>query len=494
MRVPTGVDELDGILEGGLLAGRNYLVRGGPGTGKTTLALHFATEEAEDEPVLFVSLSYPEDELRDDAARVGLNTKHVDVLDLSSPTDLPEDFGVETEGHLARADEGRIPIVRAVLASVRQLGSRRVVIDSMTRLRELIPDVEDFRREVLALLRALNETGATVMGTSESTATTPDDELQFLVDGVVTLEVSTGHRTLRVTKFRGSGFQQGAHTFRLTDAGMVVFPRLVPGSHSQTFTGDRLSFGVPEINQLLSGGLERGTMTLISGPSGVGKTTLGAQFMKEAAGRGERSVVFMFEEMPATFIHRCEAVTIPVRAMMERGTLELIPVEPLAVSPDEIAAIVRTEVEERGATVVMLDSVASYRLSMAGQGAEHWVQLHTLGRYLKNMGVTGLLIDEIAHVTGNFVVSEHGLSYLADTVLFLRHLEVDGELRKVIGVLKKRMSDYENVLRELQITENGLKVGAPLHNLRGVLSGIPEVMRSNDDSGAGGSAQGRGVI
>lgn len=200
--------------------------------------------------------------------------------------------------------------------------------------------------------------------------------------------------------------------------------------------------------------------------------------MKEAAGRGERSVLFMFDEAPATFVHRAESVSIPVREMLDRGTLSLIPVEPLALSLDEIAGMVRTEVEEHGAAAVMLDSVASHQLSVADDQDSGLTQLHALGRSLKTREVTGLLVDEIASVTGDFVASQHGLSYLADTVMFLRYLEVRGEMGKVIGVLKKRTGSFESTLREFDITPYGLKVGGPLKHLRGGLSGIPEIEES----------------
>lgn len=481
MRVSTGVDGLDEVLHGGLPAGRNHLVRGGPGAGKTTLALHFlCAGAAHGEEGLYVSLTSPRDHILADAAAVSLDTARLSILDLSSPTSLPDDAETAIEHHLYHRDRERTPIVQAILARARSVQPRRVVVDSLTRLCELIPDVHEFRREVLALVRGLAEAGATVLGTSESSSRAPDDELQFLADGVIRLDATSAGRTVEVTKLRGSGFAHGQHTVRLTDRGVTVAPRLVPGLHAQPFSGTPLSFGVPQIDEMLHGGLEQGTMTLISGPSGSGKTTLGAQFMEEAAERGERSVLFMFDESAETFIHRCESVSIPVRSMIDRGTLALIPVEPLTHTPDEIAALVRDEVEERGATVVMIDSVASYELSVPHAGSDTLVQLHALGRYLKNRGITGLLIDEIPNLTGDFFVSHHGLSYLADTAIFLRYLEVEGQLSKAIGVLKKRTSGFEKSLRELRITSAGLEVGRPQSHLRGLLSGVPEFASSDE--------------
>lgn len=473
MQLCTGVAGLDDVLDGGLPWSRHHLVRGGPGTGKTMLALHYLSAGAAvDEVALFVSLNSTEAEIRSDADSVGIDLSGVGVLDLSTPTGLPADE--DLEAHLYREDEDRTPIVRAILGHARQLKPHRLGVDSMTRLRELIPNVQQFRHEVVALVRALTELGVTVLSTSEQALSRPDDELQFITDGVISLETTDNSRVIRITKLRGAHYRGGSHTVRLSDVGMSVYPRLVPREHGQQYTPEQLSFGVPELNELLHGGLDRGTMTLISGPSGVGKTSLGAQFMKEAAGRGERSVLFMFDEGPATLVHRCEAVSIPVKDMIQRGRLSVIPVEPLASTPDEISNKIRSEVEDHGATVVMIDSVTAYQMSIVGNEESALPRLHALARYLTNMGVTGLLVDDAGDITGTFSASQHGLSYLADTVIFMRYLEVEGELRKAIGVLKKRTGSFETTLRELEITKYGFKVGVPLSHLRGILSGMPE--------------------
>src|SRR5581483_6971851 len=133
-----------------------------------------------------------------------------------------------------------------------------------------------------------------------------DDDLQFMADGIIELGFDGGERTVWVRKFRGSDFRSGKHSLRLTGRGMEVFPRLVPTEHGQSFAMEVVSSGVPELDELLHGGLERGTCTIISGPTGVGKTSLGLQFMKEAAGRGERSVVYTFEEWKETLVRRSE--------------------------------------------------------------------------------------------------------------------------------------------------------------------------------------------
>jgi circadian clock protein KaiC len=253
---------------------------------------------------------------------------------------------------------------------------------------------------------------------------------------------------------------------------MEVFPRILPEDYPGEFVPELVPSGIPDLDELLQGGLERGQITIISGPSGVGKTTLGMQFMKEAAGRGERSVVCCFEEAPQTLIRRCESINIPVRAMIERGTLKIISIEALLYSPDEFANLVRHQVEQERAQIVMIDSIAGYKLAFRQKDLVN--HLHALCRYLKNTGVATLLLNEIEMITGDFRVTELGISYLADNIVFLRYLEIQGELRKAIGVLKKRLSDFEKTLREYEITRYGIRVGKPLKNLRGILTGTPD--------------------
>jgi circadian clock protein KaiC len=474
-RCPTGIAGLDEVLQGGLVRHRAYLARGGPGTGKTTLGLHFLRAGIErGERALLITLESNEAQLRSDAAAQNLHLEGVHVLDLS-PT---REFFAENQSYdiFSPADVERDPTTRRIIETVHEHSPERVFVDAITTLRYLAPDAFQFRKQALSFLRFLVESGATVMMSSEPTAAVPDDDLRFMSDGIVDLEVmsaqGTLRRTLSVAKMRGSDFEGGNHSLRLTDRGMVVYPRLVPGSHEREFTPEIIPSGVPELDEMLGGGIERGTITILSGPSGVGKTTLGMQFMKEAATRGERSVVYAFEEQKDTLLHRCEAVGIPVDEMIEKGALSVVQVEPLRFSPAEFALLVRREVEDRGARIVMIDGISGYRLTLAGDDLV--TQLHALGRYLKNMGVTVLFINEVEGITGDFRATEVGVSYLCDNLLFLRYLEVYGELRKAIGVLKKRVGDFGKALREMQITSEGIQVGEPLSGLRGVLTGTPE--------------------
>lgn len=467
-RVSTGVAGFDEILYGGLVPQRAYLIRGGPGSGKTTLGLHFLTEGvSRGEQSLFITLGEPEIELRANAEELGFDLIHVHFLDLSPNAAFFTEM--QTYDIFSPAEVEREPLTQQILEQIEQIHPKRVFLDAMTQFRYLSTDAFQFRKQVLSLLRFLVEQGATVCFTSEGSAAAPDDDLQFMADGVIHLQFLNDNRTLSVIKLRGSDFRSGAHAMRLTQRGMEVFPRLLPEQHTQKFVQEVISSGVPEMDELLHGGLERGTISMISGPTGVGKTTLGVQFMKEAAGRGERSVVYTFEEPQETLIRRCESLNIPVRTMVQRRTLSIVPIEPLHFTPDEFARIVRQEVEQEHASIVMIDSIAGYRALLRGEDA--LTHLHALTKYLQNMGVAVLLINEVASIAGEFQVSDIGVSYLADNIVFLRYLELYGEIRRVIGVLKKRLSSFERTLRGIELTRYGIKVGKPLTNLQGILTG-----------------------
>jgi circadian clock protein KaiC len=231
---------------------------------------------------------------------------------------------------------------------------------------------------------------------------------------------------------------------------------------------------VPELDALLHGGLERGTVSILTGPSGVGKTTMGIQFMKEATVRGERSLLYIFDEAEETLLHRCESINIPIRAMIKRGELLIKRIEPLHFTPDEFAYSVRKEIEQKQISLVMFDSISGYRLSMRGE--DMVPHLHSLCQYLQNNGLTVLLINHVESITSGFRAAEIGISYMADNIVFLRYMETRGEIHRAVGVLKKRMTGIERALREWDITRDGIIVGPPLTNLRGILSGIPELV------------------
>ncbi|GAA0506620.1 circadian clock protein KaiC [Halorubrum aquaticum] len=479
-RLSTGVGGLDEVLSGGLVPERSYMINGRAGSGKTILGLHFLAAGVErGETALFINLEEDLDDLKANAEALGFDTEAIDFLDLSPSADVfTEDRSYEV---FAPSEVERESLTERIVEGVTEVDPDRVVVDPLTQLRFLTDDDYQFRKQVVGFMRFLKERNATVLFTVQDTESLPTDDLEFITDGTIVLGTEAHGRSIRVPKFRGSSTQSGDHAYRVTDGGIEVYPALQPGEHVGEYEIEQISSGIPEVDELLNGGLERGTVSIVSGPTGVGKTTLSTQFMKEAAGRGERSVIYLFEETEETFLSRSRAVNIPVDRMIEKGTLQVNEVEALERSPQEFARMVREEVEGRDADIVMVDGISGYRLTLRGEGSTMLQQMHALGRYLKNTGATAIFVDETRNVTGEFQATMENISYLADNIVFLRHLEVNGEIRKAIGVLKKRTSDFERTIREFRITEHGIKVGEPMSGMRGILSGTPEVVDRRRD-------------
>ncbi len=473
-RLSTGAPGADTVLSGGLVPNRSYMLHGEPGTGKTIFALQFLLAGIDkNERVLYITFEESVESIRQNATRLGFDTSAIEFLDL---TPQGAHFTTASTYDIFSPDEVESAgFTEPVREAITTIEPDRVVIDPITRLRQLSPNTYQFRQQLMAFFSFLSEQETTVLFTTQPVGDRDEFDYQYLSDGTLTLGYAKKGRIFSVNKFRGSSFMSGDHTLRITDTGLVIYPKLIPQSHRRSFDTDKLSTGVSKLDSLLNGGIERGTITILSGSSGVGKTTTGTHFIKESAARGERSVAYLFDEVKETFTHRAESIGIPITEMLSGGHLSIEEVEPLAVSPDEFAAQVRTAVEQQNARTVLLDGLSGYRLSIRGDEDELIRELHALCRYLKNMGVTTILTDDVGGVAGALDVTSTNISYLADTIVFFRYVEVDGELRKSIGILKKRISGFDRTLREFEITDTGIQIGEPLRGLQGVLTGVPQL-------------------
>ena len=471
-RLRSGVAGLDEVLDGGFLPRRAYMVRGEPGVGKTAIGLHFlAAGRDAGETTLFLTQGATIEAVESDASSIGIETEGIQFIDFTPEPELFSETAVYDV--FSPVEHERETYTARVVEIVESVRPSRVFLDALTQGRHLSSDVVDFRRQAHAFLRFLVSRGATVLFASGSSDARSDEDLQFMSDGVLHLEYSkeAGGRVLTVTKLRGSRFRLGRHSIKIGDGGMRVFPRLMPEAHGRTYVEGPISSGIAELDAMFGGGFERGAVTMITGPSGVGKTTVAMQFLREAAARGDRAIAYLFEEAESTVFQRSRSIGRPIDDLVESGALTVVEAEPLDYTPDEFALAVRAEIERRGVKIVLLDSLAGYRLAIRGENLVE--QVHALCRYLKNMGVTVIVIYETSDVIGNFRATEIGISYLADNIVFLRYVEMDGELRRVVGVLKKRTSDFEKTLREITITGDGIVVGEPQRGMRGILTGVP---------------------
>lgn len=463
---------MDQILNGGFLPNKSYLLRGGPGTGKSTFGYRFLEQGAQSgEKSLLITLGESKENVLENSSTLGIDFSDVDILDLSPQDQLYREASSYTVFPSSDVETG--PLVEEVIKMVDRVQPERVLLDSITMLKYLNQDPFQYRNLVLSFIKYICSSGATLLIISETNIQSEDEEATYWVDGIINLIYSPEWRRLNVLKFRGSSFQTGNHAFKISEHGLEVFPKLRPDQYDRTFISDPLSTGIEGLDSMLKGGIEKGTITILTGPTGVGKTNMGLQIMKQAASRGERSVIYTFEESNDVLIKRSKKIGIPIDDMIENDNLVIKSIQPFSYSPDEFSNLVTTEIEQNNTEIVMIDTVGAYTLSVRDEN--YLERLHSLCIYMGNMGVTGFLLNETKSVAGEFETTNLNASFLADNIIFIRYLEINGELRKAIGVLKKRLSDFEKTIREFKITHNGLHIGSPMKNIRGIMTGIPEV-------------------
>jgi circadian clock protein KaiC len=475
-RMATGIEGLDNILEGGLPANRIYLVEGDPGTGKTTLALQFLREGVRlGEAGLYVTLSETKEELLSVADSHGWSLDGFGIYEL-----VPSEDSLRPESQYTIFHPSEIELsetTSAVLKEVERIKPRRVVFDSLSEMKLLAREPLRFRRQILALKQYFSGKQSTVLLLDDKVSDGRDLQVQSLAHGVISLEhlaieYGSDRRRLRIIKLRGAHYRGGYHDFNIETGGIRVFPRLVAAEHRQDFSNESVTSGVPELDLLLGGGLDRGSSTLILGPAGSGKSSLGAQFAAAAASRAEHAAVFIFDEIRETYVARAAGIGTDLKAYIESGLIKLQQVDPAELAPGEFVYGVIRSVESSNARVVIIDSLNGY-LNAMPEERFLTIQMHELLTYLNQQGIVTILVMAQHGFLGSSMGTPVDVSYLADTVLMLRYFEAEGAVHRALSVVKKRTGVHENTIRELEITSKGIRVGEPLTKFQGVLSGIP---------------------
>ena len=473
-RASTGIPGLDDILGGGLTEGRLYLVEGTPGTGKTTLALQFLLEGAsKGDAGLYITLSETAAELRAAAATHGWSLDALTLHELVSESGLDPD-SEQSILHPSELELGET--TKEVMQRVEELRPARVVFDSLSEMRLLAQNPLRYRRQILALKQFFANRESTVLMLDDKTADTGDQQLHSIAHGVISLEQAprdfgAERRRLRVIKMRGIKFRGGYHDFVLDTGGLSVFPRLIAAEHHKEFGIAPATTGNAGLDELLGGGLVPGTNTLLSGPSGVGKTTTAVHCMVAALQRGERAVYYLFDEGLGTLLTRCAALGLDLQPHLETGRLVVQQIDPAELSPGEFTSKVRGAVEADGARFLVVDSLNAYLQAMPGEQFL-LLQMHEMLSYLNQQGVTTLLILGQHGLVGD-IRSDLDLSYLSDTILLFRFFEAHGEVRTALSVVKSRTQQHERTIREFKLRSGGLDVGDALRDFEGVLSGLP---------------------
>ena len=484
-RLATGVEGLDNILEGGFPAHRLYLIEGEAGTGKTTLALQYLMEGVRcGETGLYITLSETAEELKAVASSHGWTLDGFETYEVVPPLDTLRPETQYTIFHPAEIELGET--TNSILKEFERIRPKRVVIDSLSEMRLLAHEPLRFRRQILALKQYLAAQQGTVLLLDDRIAG-PDLQIHSIVHGVVSLEhlaieYGAERRRLRVTKLRASKFRGGYHDFTIITGGLRVFPRLIAAEHHQGFTGGYVGSDIAALDRLLGGGLDRGTSTLVLGPAGSGKSTLATQFAVAAASRGDHTAAFVFDELRETFVNRAAGVGVDINKFLKQGLITVQQVDPAELSPGEFGATVRQAVDAEGARVIIIDSLNGYLNAMPEERFLS-VQMHELLTYMNQQGVVTIMVMAQHGLLGGPMISPVDVSYLADTVILLRYFEAQGAIHRALSVVKKRTGPHEMTIRELEIRPDGLRVGEPLGQFRGVLTGIPFFEGTRDNLG-----------
>ena len=477
----TGIPGLDTILGGGLAKDRVYLIEGEPGSGKTTTGMQFLLEGVQrGESVLYITLAESQSELQAVADSHGWDISGIKVHEV-----LPAETMLEAETHYTMFHPSEVELsdmLKLILSAVEAIKPSRIVLDSLSELQLLAESPLRYRRQVLALKQFFAKRQCTVILLDDRTSSRGDLQVRSIAHGVIQLDHSvkdygTERRRLRVVKYRGQRFLGGLHDYVLVRGGLEVHPRLVASQTRSIKTRRQLSSGLPKLDMLLGGGVEEGTSTLIVGPPGTGKSSLAAQFIGAANGRGEAAAMFLFEESVSNMLHRTDGLHMGLRDALDNGLLSIQQIDPAELTPGQFSAAVVSAVH-RGAKVVVIDSLNGY-LQAVPDERFMTTYLHEILTFLGQHQVATILVGVQQGMLGGTMSSAMDASYIADNVVMLRYFELDGEVRQAVSVFKKRGSVHERSIRAFSMSKDGIKVGEVLRGYRGILTGVPVPLADN---------------
>lgn len=474
-QIPTGVAGFDPILDGGYAENRAHLIEGKPGSGKTSMALQFLMDGAKQNQLgLYITLSETKAELYAVAASHGWRFDGVEIFELFPPELTLDPNAHQTVLYSSELELGET--VRMVMAEVERVKPKRLVFDSLSDIRLLSQGSLRFRRQVLALKHFFLKMGCTVLMLDDLTSEVDDLNLHSISHGVIRLEqvaalYGAERRRLRCIKMRGVKFRGGYHDYTIERGGLHVYPRLVAADHGVDFPAGLVASGVGELDTLVGGGLDRGTSTLIIGPSGSGKSSLSLQFAFAALERGEPALMLVFDEVRSVFLRRAHSLGFDLEPFLKSGLLQLRQIDPAEMTPGELTAQLRDAVETTGARIVVFDSLSGYLNAMPEEQFLN-LQMHEVLSYLNQRGIVTIMLLAQHGMVGQ-MASPVDLTYISDTVVMLRFFEAGGTLRRAISVLKKRTGDHEETIREYRISARGVQVGQALTEFQGVLTGVP---------------------
>ncbi|HEV2620114.1 MAG TPA: ATPase domain-containing protein [Acidobacteriaceae bacterium] len=478
-KLPTGVPGLDEILGGGVPEFSFNIVAGAPGSGKTTIAHQFLFANAlpERPAIYFTILGEPSIKM----------LRYQQQYDFFDPALLGTAIRFVNLGDIL-LEQGLDGVLAAIVKEVEATNPGIVVVDSFRtvarRATEGSGDVE-LQAFVQRLALHLTSWQTTSFLVGEYTELELRDNPVFTVaDGLLWLsqvaERNSITRKLQVVKLRGQGSVPGLHTFRITCAGVQAFSRTfgLTGRKERRASSKRLPMGIPELDVMLGGGVPEGDSLLVAGPSGAGKSVLATQFISEGLRAGEPGIIAVFEERPEYYVGRAANFGLGLEAGRQEGILEVLYLRPLDLSIEEAMQEILEAVKRTGAKRLVIDSLSGFEMALApGYRIDFRESLYRMIAALTGIGVTVLSTVEIEESFTSLPFSTYAISFLTDDLIRLRYVEIDGELRKIMVVIKMRGGNHSKAIREYEITSNGVVImGDALRGYRGLISGQPEAV------------------
>lgn len=483
-QLPTGVRGLDEILGGGIPEFSFNIIAGTPGCGKTTLAhqLVFSNATAKKPALYFTVLGEPAMKM----LRYQQQLSFFDESKLGKSIHLFNLADVVLEQDLDAVFAEIVKQVTTVSPGIVVVDSFRTVVRKATNGASEVA-LQGFIQRLAQFLTSWEATTFLVGEYAESEIR--ENPLFTIADGLLWLwqvtERNSVVRKMQVMKLRGQASVPGLHTIRISDDGVQAFPRTLglTGKKSKPGRQRRLSIGIPELDQMMGGGILEGDSLLVAGPSGTGKSALATQFIAEGIRQGESAIMALFEERPEGYTDRARGFGIDLKKPQEAGNLEMLYLRPFDLSVDETMQAILDAIKRTGAKRLVIDSLMGFEMALApGFRTDFRESLYRMIAALTGAGVTVLSTVEVEDSFTAMPLSHYAISFLTDDILRMRYVEIDGQIRKVLAVMKMRGSNHSKDIREYVITNRGVVVIGPRQtDYTGLTTGIPTRVGKRED-------------